>query len=399
MTPRRLTIVTTGSTKAHANTMRSILNIFSERSGTHTSYQEVDASTLPSLRVSSARRDGTARILQFIPGRYEEAVFDVLSPTETSAVRGGDALTGWQATPLTGAATSHGFAGVPVGSQGPIWYYNKLLFEKAGLDPECPPLTWSDLKLAARALKEAGVQPIGQSGLDSVLLWWAWNSLSPQYFTKEECFEIISGNTSIRDARFLLTLEALRELYVDDLVIDDYATMTMSDVGERFAAGEIAIIPGIISLMMNWHVWDRTLGKGNYGVFSAPTIDGTALRGQALGPTFVYGFIGESIDSDALLLVEAIASEEGQSTLAASAGQFPNLSAVDVGGVSSSPAAARIRSIIQEVGAVDDFGGFFTKAMQILACERLTSCMQSGDLEGLLVALDKENTGDASARC
>lgn len=44
-----------------------------------------------------------------------------------------------------------------------IWY-NKALFEEAGLDPENPPATWSELLDAVTALKDAGITPIALAG-------------------------------------------------------------------------------------------------------------------------------------------------------------------------------------------------------------------------------------------
>src|SRR5215831_11685359 len=38
-----------------------------------------------------------------------------------------------------------------------IWYYNKKLFEQAGLDPEKPPKTWDDLLNACEQLKAKGI--------------------------------------------------------------------------------------------------------------------------------------------------------------------------------------------------------------------------------------------------
>ena len=43
-----------------------------------------------------------------------------------------------------------------------VLYYNKEVFEAAGLDPEAPPATWDELLAAAKDIKEkAGVPGIG----------------------------------------------------------------------------------------------------------------------------------------------------------------------------------------------------------------------------------------------
>lgn len=75
----------------------------------------------------------------------------------------------------------------PYNSSSPILYYNKDLFEKAGLDPEQPPATWPEVFAAARQIKESGA---ANCGLTSTWLTWiglenfaAWNNL--QYGTQE----------------------------------------------------------------------------------------------------------------------------------------------------------------------------------------------------------------------
>jgi sn-glycerol 3-phosphate transport system substrate-binding protein len=47
----------------------------------------------------------------------------------------------------------------PFNSSTPIVYYNKDIFEAAGLDPEQPPVTWADVEAAATAILESGVAP------------------------------------------------------------------------------------------------------------------------------------------------------------------------------------------------------------------------------------------------
>ena len=45
----------------------------------------------------------------------------------------------------------------PFNSSTPVFYYNKDLFKKAGLDPNVPPTTWPEVEAAAKKLQAAGV--------------------------------------------------------------------------------------------------------------------------------------------------------------------------------------------------------------------------------------------------
>ncbi|WFE73929.1 sn-glycerol-3-phosphate ABC transporter substrate-binding protein UgpB [Roseinatronobacter sp. S2] len=49
----------------------------------------------------------------------------------------------------------------PFNSSTPIMYYNKDIFEAAGLDPEQPPQTWAEMETASVAILEAGAAPCG----------------------------------------------------------------------------------------------------------------------------------------------------------------------------------------------------------------------------------------------
>ncbi|MGI6230601.1 MAG: ABC transporter substrate-binding protein [Tractidigestivibacter sp.] len=51
--------------------------------------------------------------------------------------------------------------GVPYLRSTPILYYNKTLFENAGLDPETAPATWDDVVSYSDALKDVGVFGLG----------------------------------------------------------------------------------------------------------------------------------------------------------------------------------------------------------------------------------------------
>lgn len=47
-----------------------------------------------------------------------------------------------------------------------IWY-NKALFEQAGLDPESPPTTWSEFLTVVETLKQAGITPVALAGAET----------------------------------------------------------------------------------------------------------------------------------------------------------------------------------------------------------------------------------------
>ena len=75
----------------------------------------------------------------------------------------------------------------PYNSSSPILYYNKDIFEKAGLDVDNPPKTWDEVWDAARKIKDSGAAPCGYT---STWLTWihlenfaAWNNVP--YATNE----------------------------------------------------------------------------------------------------------------------------------------------------------------------------------------------------------------------
>ncbi|MDQ1899866.1 sn-glycerol-3-phosphate ABC transporter substrate-binding protein UgpB [Paracoccus sp. WLY502] len=50
---------------------------------------------------------------------------------------------------------------LPFNSSTPIVYYNKSVFEKAGLDPNTPPKTWAELEEFSKKIKESGAADCG----------------------------------------------------------------------------------------------------------------------------------------------------------------------------------------------------------------------------------------------
>jgi sn-glycerol 3-phosphate transport system substrate-binding protein len=58
---------------------------------------------------------------------------------------------------------------LPFNSSTPIMYYNKEIFEAAGLDPETPPATWAEMEAAMNQIVESGAAPCGLT-----TAWISW---------------------------------------------------------------------------------------------------------------------------------------------------------------------------------------------------------------------------------
>ena len=65
--------------------------------------------------------------------------------------------------PVTGyySDTDGNILSMPFNSSTPIMYYNKDVFEKAGLDRETPPKTWAELESMSRQIMESGAASCG----------------------------------------------------------------------------------------------------------------------------------------------------------------------------------------------------------------------------------------------
>ncbi len=129
----------------------------------------------------------------------------------------------------------------PYNSSSPILYYNKDLFEEAGLDAETPPSTWPEVFEAARQIKESGAAPCG---LTSTWLTWiglenfaAWNNL--QYGTNENGLAGSDVELTINEGQFVTHFQNIADLASDDTF--RYGGRT-SEAKQLFLSGECAIM-------------------------------------------------------------------------------------------------------------------------------------------------------------
>ncbi|MDE1548602.1 ABC transporter substrate-binding protein [Jeotgalibaca caeni] len=142
----------------------------------------------------------------------------------------------WEATLYEGESY-----GIPFTTDTRVLYYNKDLFEAAGLDPEAPPTTWDELEEYARQLDveeggeltQMGFYPLYGVGMDV----WMLNSAGQNFFDEE-------GNPQVDTPENAAALEWIlewREHYGVDTV-NRYQAQIDSGQANPFFTGELAMI-------------------------------------------------------------------------------------------------------------------------------------------------------------
>lgn len=123
---------------------------------------------------------------------------------------------------------------VPIGTSVPIMYYNVDLFRAAGLDPDAPPTTWEEARVAAQALKDAGYQGI----------LWGWSITGNWLF--QTMLESAGGRLAVdqgnqhvvtfADDAGERTLEYLRSLAADGLM------PVTENLVQTFVSGQLGML-------------------------------------------------------------------------------------------------------------------------------------------------------------
>ncbi|QPC85756.1 sn-glycerol-3-phosphate ABC transporter substrate-binding protein UgpB [Mesorhizobium sp. NBSH29] len=128
----------------------------------------------------------------------------------------------------------------PYNSSSPILYFNKDIFEKAGLDVNNPPKTWPEVWEAAKKIKTSGAAPCGYT---STWLTWihtenfaAWNDL--QYGTMENGLAGTDVELTVNSPVFVKHFQELADLAKDGTF--KYGGRT-SEAKQIFLAGECGI--------------------------------------------------------------------------------------------------------------------------------------------------------------
>lgn len=172
-----------------------------------------------------------------------------------------------------------------------LWY-NKALFEEAGLDPENPPETWDDFLAAVEALKEAGITPIalGEGDRWPGHFWWVY--LAIRCGGEEAFVNAYTRDGSFTDEAFVCAGERLQELIDLDPFQEGFLGLAYGDQAGAMGDGLTAM-----ELMGHWAPAVQNDNsesggaeiEGQRGFFPFPTWDGAYEGVLGGGDGFAVG--------------------------------------------------------------------------------------------------------------
>ena len=116
-----------------------------------------------------------------VDGLVSPEVIQASNPTLLSNFGGHTYRVGWYPLPM-------------------VWYYNKDLFDRAGLDADTPPATWDDLLNASEALRSKDIAPIGGGIQDGYWgEWYLGHALPQNMDATGEAVDLFIGDRDFRE--------------------------------------------------------------------------------------------------------------------------------------------------------------------------------------------------------
>jgi raffinose/stachyose/melibiose transport system substrate-binding protein len=161
--------------------------------------------------------------LRPLNGLVNDAMLAASQPTMLSHFGGNIYRMGWYPLPM-------------------LWYYNKNLFDQAGLNADSPPKTWDDLLNACDKLKAKGIAPIGGGIQDGY--WGEWffgHALAQNIDSTGEAIDLFTGVRDFRDPKYHEHWVRLAELKQHGFLNADMSSLELYPGIDLIPAGKLAM--------------------------------------------------------------------------------------------------------------------------------------------------------------
>lgn len=215
--------------------------------------------------------------LRGLNGLVDASVLEASNPTLLSRYGGDVYRVGWYPIPM-------------------LWYYNKELFDKAGLDADTPPKTWEEFLAACEALKSAGIAPVGGGIQDGYWgEWYLGHALPQNLDSVGEALDLFIGERDFREPKYYEHWSKLEELKKAGFLNDGMSSLELYPGIDLIVAGELAMGESIGTRLPA----DSKATDGKIGVMVMPVYGSGKLAGKPIMDTQGLGIAADSDNPEA----------------------------------------------------------------------------------------------------
>ncbi|MBG0569211.1 ABC transporter substrate-binding protein [Actinoplanes aureus] len=262
---------------------------------------------------------------------------DALVPLDEYLTEDKQRLAGWEAFTKDGKT----YAG-PVTLQGHPIYYNKALYEKAGLDPATPATTWDEFLADCGAIAKAGADCIALGNKEGAGIQFWLSALGSGILTAQEYDDWIAGKRDWTSPHVKQVFELWKQAGDQGLNNDGAnSTAMFNDSFALFQSSKAAHVIGLMSDVGHWKDFNEFVTPDKLGVMGAPVVTAGTTPSLAYDGGIGYGVAKWTKEPKvAADLVRSLTSTEALTAFYADAGAIAADTTIDVS--QGGPAAAAI---------------------------------------------------------
>ncbi|MEO3755416.1 extracellular solute-binding protein [Streptomyces sp. B6B3] len=278
--------------------------------------------------LGTAMRSGAGPdVMLFNGGGQLRDRVDSLLPLDDHVAEDRERLAGWEAFTHEGTVYA-----APVTLQGHPIYYNRTLYEEAGLDPDSPATTWEGfLDDCGTIAAETGASCFATGNKEGYGIQFFLSGLGSAVLTPQEYDDWIAGDRDWTSPHVRRIFELWQEVDEAGLNNDGVnSTALFNDSLALFESGDAAHVVGLMSDIGHWKDFGEFLGEENVGVMPAPLVTADASPSLPYDGGIGYA-VAKSTDQPELAadLVRSLTSTEALTAFHADAGAIVSDTTVD----------------------------------------------------------------------
>ena len=275
-------------------------------------------------------------------GQIRDRVGD-LAPLDSYVADDRSRLSGWDAFTKDGKVYAE-----PVTLQGHPFYYDKSLYEKAGLNPQAPPRTWDDfVRDCGTIAAKTGAKCLALGNKEGAGIQFFLSAVGSATLTPQEATDWIAGKRNWTSPDVKRVFELWKQVNDTGLNTDGpNSTAMFNDAFALFQSGKAANVIGLMSDVGHWKDFAEFLGEDKVGVMTTPVVNPAATPSLPYDGGIGYAVAKSTKDPKlAADLVRSLSSTDALKSFYADSGAIAADTSIDVS--AGGPAVATIVSEVK----------------------------------------------------